>query len=146
MHLRALIGAGLSALIVAFVIAAGRTQGGPVGEWRSYGGDKGYTRYSPLDQINRENVGKLQVVWRRPALDAQFTTGYPDLNPSPYFRPTPIMVDGVLYSPNAIGLIEAFDAANGRTIWVQEPSDKSLQAVAGQSMRGIEMWGGERER
>jgi quinoprotein glucose dehydrogenase len=146
MHLRALIGAGLSALMVAFVIEAGRTQNGPAGEWRSYGGDKGFTRYSPLDQINRENVGKLQIVWRRPALDAQFTTGYPDLNASPYFRPTPIMVDGVLYSPNAVGLIEAFEAGTGRTVWVQEPSDKTLQAVAGQSMRGIEMWGGERER
>jgi len=84
-------------------------------------------------------------VWRRPAIDAQFSSGYPDLNPSPYFRATPIMVDGVLYAPNAVGLIEAFEPASGKTIWVQEPAEKSLRAVAGQSMRGVDYWSGGRE-
>ena len=30
-------------------------QGARNGEWRTYGGDEGSTRYSPLDQINRDN-------------------------------------------------------------------------------------------
>ena len=34
------------------------------GEWTTWGGDAGFTRYSPLDQINKDNVGKLEVVWR----------------------------------------------------------------------------------
>ena len=34
------------------------------GEWRTYGGDLGSTRYAPLDQINAENFSKLQVAWR----------------------------------------------------------------------------------
>ena len=34
------------------------------GEWRSYGGDLGHTRYSPLDQINAANFNKLEVAWR----------------------------------------------------------------------------------
>ena len=38
-------------------------------EWRYFGGDKAFTRYSPLDQINRDNVKTLQVVWRRAAVD-----------------------------------------------------------------------------
>src|SRR5215813_11847845 len=38
-------------------------QGTKNGEWRSYGGEAGSTRYSPLDQINRDNVKNLQVAW-----------------------------------------------------------------------------------
>ena len=34
------------------------------GEWRSYGGDVGNTRYSPLKQIDASNFNKLQVAWR----------------------------------------------------------------------------------
>ena len=34
------------------------------GEWRTYGGDLGSTRYSPLDQINAGNFNKLEVAWR----------------------------------------------------------------------------------
>ena len=33
-------------------------------EWRYYGGDAGSTKYSPLDQINKDNVKGLQIVWR----------------------------------------------------------------------------------
>jgi quinoprotein glucose dehydrogenase len=146
MHVRRLIGAGVSAILVAFGTLAVNTQNKALGEWRSFGGDKGYTRYSLLDQINKDNVAKLQVVWRRPALDAQFTSGYPDLSPSPYFRSTPIMVDGVLFAPNAVGLIEAFDGGSGKTVWVQEPAEKSLQAVAGQSMRGVDYWASGRDQ
>ena len=58
MHVRRLIGAGFSAILVAFGTLAVGTQGKPVGEWRYFGGDKGHTRYSPLDQINRDNVGE----------------------------------------------------------------------------------------
>src|SRR5690242_12923683 len=90
-------------------------------EWRTYGGDKAFTRYSPLDQINRDNVKNLQVVWRRSAVDKQLADKFPDLSPSNYFRGTPIMINGILYAPNGVGLIEAFDATNGQTKWVQQP-------------------------
>ena len=145
MHIRRTIGAGMFVSLVVFATGTVGTQRQPHGEWRYYGGDKGYTRYSPVDQINKDNVARLQVVWRRPALDGQFAQGFPDLSPSPYLRSTPIMVDGVLYAPNAVGLIEAFDAGSGKTLWVQEPTEKTLQAVAGQSTRGVDYWekGGE---
>ena len=38
----------------------------PVGEWRAYGADKAGTKYSPLDEINREPIGNLRIAWRRP--------------------------------------------------------------------------------
>lgn len=36
----------------------------PAGEWHTWGGDHGFTRYTALDQINADNVKQLQVVWR----------------------------------------------------------------------------------
>src|SRR5690348_2051811 len=61
------------------------------GEWRTYGGDLGNTRYSPLDQINASNFDKLQIAWR-------FNTA--SLGPTPEFNleATPLMANGVLYS------------------------------------------------
>ena len=39
--------------------------GGAVkGEWPTYGGDLGNTRYSPLDQINASNFNNLEIAWR----------------------------------------------------------------------------------
>ena len=132
---RARLCAGSAAVVVVLVL----THGGAADvEWRSYGGDKAATRYSPLSQINRDNVTKLQIAWRRTALDAQFTTAFPDLNPTAYLRSTPIIVDNVLYAPNAVGLIEAFNPGTGKTVWVQEPFERGLQGVAGQNTRGVE--------
>jgi quinoprotein glucose dehydrogenase len=126
--------------LVAVGALAVHTQVKPAGEWRYYGGDKGYTRYAALDQINRDNVGRLKIVWRRPAVDPELTRVFPDLTPSPYLRSTPVIMDGMLYAPNAVGLIEAFDAGTGKTLWVQEPVERGLQGVAGQSMRGLDSW------
>jgi glucose dehydrogenase len=108
--------------------------------WSTYGGDKGFTRYSPLDQINRDNVKGLQFIWRRPAVDPLLTERFPDVTAPDYFRGTPIMVDGVLYAPDGIGLVEAFDAATGRTKWVQQPVEPTLREAAGQSTRGVAYW------
>jgi quinoprotein glucose dehydrogenase len=108
--------------------------------WPHYGGDRTFTRYSPLDQINRNNVGRLRIAWRRPGIDPRLTETFPDLSPSPYFRSTPIMIDGVLYGPDAVGLAEGFDGASGKTIWVQEAIERGLQGVAGQSTRGMDFW------
>jgi quinoprotein glucose dehydrogenase len=62
----------------------------------------------------------------------------PALTFSANFRATPLMVDGVLYSPNAVGLVEAFHPATGKTIWVQEPFDP--KELPGESTRGVAYW------
>ena len=85
-------------LLVLFVAALvwpypgdGQSAAPPAGEWRSYGNNEGSTRYSPLDQINRDNVKNLQVAWTwkfdnfgTPAETVTTET-------------TPLMVNGVLY-------------------------------------------------
>ena len=80
------------------------------------------------------------MVWGRAAVDPQITDKFPDLSPSNYFRGTPIMIDGVLYAPDGVGLVEAFDAATGKTKWVQQPVEPTLKEAAGQSTRGVAYW------
>ena len=77
------------------------------GEWRSYGADRANTKYTPLAQIDRDNVSRLRVLWRRPGVDPKLTETFPDLNPSGDFRSTPLMLGGVLYTSNSVGLVEA---------------------------------------
>ena len=88
-------------------------------EWRYYGGNKGFTRYSALDQINRDNVKNLRIAWRRPAVNDKMIAAFPDTRPNAYLRATPIMIDGVLYTQDAHGLVIALDGETGRTIWEQ---------------------------
>jgi quinoprotein glucose dehydrogenase len=104
------------------------------------GGSKRLDRYSPLDQINRSTVAGLKVVWERPSVDASITSKYPDISPSPYLYGTPLVVDDMLYAPNAIGLVEAFEAQTGRTRWVQQPAGESLAEVAGSGVRTVAWW------
>jgi glucose dehydrogenase len=55
---------GLSAAFAVWAFPGMAQQGAKSGEWRSYAGDVGRsTRYSPLDQINGDNVKDLQVAW-----------------------------------------------------------------------------------
>ena len=112
----------------------------PASEWRYFGGDEAFTRYSPLDRIDPGNVGDLEVVWRRPGVDPAVPEAFPDLRVNAYLRSTPVMIDGVLYAPNALGLLEAFDPATGETVWRQAPFAATLQEVAGRSTRGVAYW------
>ena len=110
-------------------------------EWQYYGGNLAFNRYAPLDQIDRTNVADIEVVWRRPGVDPSYLEAFPDLNPSAYLRATPVLVDGVLYAPNSFGLVEAFDPGTGRTLWVQEPFEPTIEEVRGRSNRGVQLWG-----
>jgi quinoprotein glucose dehydrogenase len=129
---------------VVFLVAVG---GGEVSsqqptgdDWAYFGGDKAFTRYAPLDQITRDNVGDLQILWRRPAVDSGLMASFPNLTVSGNLRSTPILIDGVLYAPNGVGLVEAFDPATGETLWVQEPFAPTMQEASGRSSRGIDYW------
>jgi glucose dehydrogenase len=87
----------LAVLSVAVAtMAAVASQAPPPSEWRYFGGNKSFTRYSPIAQINRDNVGNLRIAWRRPAVNAQLVAAFPDTRPNAYLRATPIMIDGVL--------------------------------------------------
>ena len=61
------------------------------GEWRTWGGDLGATRYAPLDQIDASNFNKLQIAWR---FKTENLGKRADFN----LQTTPLMVNGVLYA------------------------------------------------
>jgi quinoprotein glucose dehydrogenase len=111
------------------------------GEWRTYGGDLGNTRYSPLDQINRDNFGELEVAWR-------FKTDNLGARPEFNFQSTPLMVKGRLYTTaGSRRAVVALDAATGEMLWMhsQHEGERGEKAPRQLSGRGLAYWsdGGE---
>ena len=70
---------GVAVLTAVMTPALGAQRGTNDGQWTVHGGDKGFTRYAPLDQINEENVNTLRIAWRRPAVDASLHARWPEL-------------------------------------------------------------------
>lgn len=117
--------------------AAGFAQKGAVnGEWRVYGGDAAATRYSPLDQINRETVKNLQVAW------TWKFDNYGTLQQTTTTETTPLMVDGVLYfTAGPRRTVVAADAATGETLWVWRPDEGERYDKAPRKVhRGVAYW------
>lgn len=109
-------------------------------EWPVYGGDPGATRYAPIDDINRENVGTLQVAWTwKPAERA-----LPEFGTQPgTFQNTPLMIDDVLYLSTPYNRVVALDARTGRELWRYDPEPfKDGQPPNGTGFvhRGVAAW------
>ena len=88
------------AVVLLSPVAALAQYGATDGEWRSYGGDLGSTKYSPLDQIDAANFSRLRLAWRWESADASL-----DLEALRQqlprvrirmFQATPLMAGGVL--------------------------------------------------
>jgi len=138
------VGSALTVVVVGaalyFGVASNAAERARESEWTHFGGSKKFDRYSPLAQIDKSNVSKLKIVWERAAIDSSLTSEFPDLVASPRLRGTPIMVNGVLYVSNGVGLVEAFDPATGKTLWIQSLVERTMKEAAGQSVRGVEYW------
>jgi len=107
-------------------------------EWPAYGNDPGGMRYSPLAQINRENVGKLKVAWI-------FHTG--DISDGRHgrkrsgFESTPILVDGTLYFTTPFNRVIALDPETGKQRWAYDPKiDLDGDYGDGLVNRGVATW------
>ena len=136
---RKLVLCALSSLLLALTsttaIVFGQT-GTKSGEWRTYGGDLGSTRYVPHDQINAANFSKLQVAWR-------FKTDVFGIRPDFNLQTTPLMINGVLYATvghrrDAV----AIDAATGELLWMYRIDEGKRAAAAPRllSGRGVAYW------
>jgi quinoprotein glucose dehydrogenase len=109
-------------------------------DWPSVGNDPGGTRFSPLDQINRDNVGRLQVAWR-------YRTG--DAGNGTTIECTPLVMDGVMYVTTVRTKVVALDAATGKELWSHDPyaDGKPRQRASGGVNRGVAFWrGGDAKR
>jgi quinoprotein glucose dehydrogenase len=124
----------LGALLVAVSVSA--QSGARNGEWRTYGGDLGNTRYAPLDQINRDNFSQLEVAWR-------FKTDNLGARPEYNFQSTPLMVNGRLFSTaGSRRAVVALDAGTGELLWVHSENEGARGEAAPRQLsgRGLAYW------
>ena len=103
------------------------------GDWLTWRRTLDGWGYSPLDQIDRRNVGELRMVWSR-ALTAGNQQG------------TPLVYDGVMYMPNPRDVIQALDAVTGDLLWeYRRPRPDDLEEYVAASLseanRNIAIYG-----
>ncbi len=108
----------------------------PSTQWPTVGNDRGNMRYSPLTQINRDNVQRLEVAWT-------YSAGELENNRPKHIECTPIVVDGVLYLTTAYLKVVALDAATGEELWRFDPMPTKPPGVplaSGGVNRGCAYW------
>ncbi|PWU00508.1 MAG: hypothetical protein C5B51_25055 [Terriglobia bacterium] len=105
-------------------------------DWPVYGHDAAGQRYSPLNQINTGNVGKLKLAWQY-GIDP----GKIDLNPGTRAltatEAVPIMAGGVLFTPTLHHTIVALEPETGKEVWKYELGS------AAAPLRGVTYWQGD---
>jgi quinoprotein glucose dehydrogenase len=123
-------------LLTALPPAAFAQQGAHNGEWPTYGGDLGHTRYAPLEQIDASNFNRLEIAWR-------FKTDSLGPNREFNFQSTPLMVDGVVYSTAGTRrAVVALDAGTGELLWIHRLDEGERGQVAPRQLsgRGLAYW------
>jgi len=131
----------VSSFLIVFVLGAASARlaaqaGAAGGEWRTYGGDLGNTRYAPLNQIDKDNFGKLQVAWR-------FKTEALGPRPEYNYESTPLVINGILYcTAGSRRAVVALDAATGELIWMHSEREgkRGDSAPRKLSGRGLSYW------
>jgi quinoprotein glucose dehydrogenase len=111
-------------------------KGAPDGEWPTYGGDLGHTRYSALGQISAENFSDLEVAWR-------FKTDNFGPNPEYRFQSTPLMVNGTIYTTaGSRRAVVALDAITGEILWQysMREGERGANSPRQLSGRGLSFW------
>lgn len=128
--MRVACGLGLAAILASAATAGVAAKVAvPDGDWRAINRDLASTRYSPLNQINRDNVAQLKVAWTYPMKG--------------YNTAVPIAVGGILYFP-ASNRIVAVDAETGKEVWVHTIERAAgPQRGPGLSIRGVSYWPGD---
>ena len=104
------------------------------GNWMAAGRDYWEQRFSPLDQINTENVDQLGLMWSA------------DLDTSRGQEATPVIVDGALYITTAWSMVKAFDAKTGSLLWEYDPQvdrARGVDACCDVVNRGVAVWEGK---
>lgn len=103
------------------------------GQWLAVGRNYLEQRYSPLTQINTDNVSRLRLAW------------YYDLDTNRGQEASPIVVDGVLYVTSAWSKLFAFDAKSGKLLWMYDPRVPGQTGIKGCCdvvNRGVAAWKG----
>ena len=105
-------------------------------EWTTYGSDLASTRYSALDQIDKENFGKLQVAWR-------LNTNNLGPTSDRLYSSTPLMVNGVLYTTaGSARSVVALNPGTGQMLWMYQLDEGQRGQFAPRkgAGRGVSYW------
>ncbi len=142
----------LALLAVAVLLwpSAARAQYGATdGEWPTYAGDLGGTKYSALDQIDASNFSDLAIAWRWESADGALDLDalrerHPEIGLR-NFKTTPLMVGGVVYVSTPLALSAALDAGTGEVLWVYDPqaylaAPYPHASVLSYNTRGLAYW------
>src|SRR5688500_5046918 len=125
----------LMAIFAASSLMVSGQNGIKNGEWPHWGADLGNTKYSALDQINRDTVKNLRVAWRWKA---------DNFGPRPQnnLEATPLMIGGVLFTTAGTRpSVAAIDGATGETLWTYRYDEGARGDMAPRSVsRGVEYW------
>src|SRR3954452_21987876 len=106
---------GLIRLLCLFLLAGrAEAQALRAADWPGVGNDPGCMRYSPLDEIDRENVSRLRPAWT-------YHTGELEGRAGKTIECTPIVVDGLMYVTTGYLRVVALDAATGAELWRFDP-------------------------
>ncbi|MFV0277227.1 MAG: PQQ-dependent dehydrogenase, methanol/ethanol family [Parahaliea sp.] len=97
--------------------SAGGKLAAPNVEWREHGLTAAEQRYSPLRDINTDNVSGLGLDW------------YFDYPTHRGMEATPLVVDGVIYSTASWSMVFAHDARTGKLLWFYDPQVSPSWAV-----------------
>ncbi len=100
--------------------------------WAAYGRTFSETHYSPLAEINRETVPRLNLAW---TLDLDVTNNLS----------TPLAVDGVIYVASGYSFVHAVDAKTGKLLWRYDPEVAKVAGAklrTGWGIRGLSFWKG----
>ena len=101
------------------------------GDWMSYRRTYDVTGFSPLDQIDRDNVSDLRLVWSFSMRD------------NSRWVPTPIVANGLMYVSEGSGRVTAFDVLTGDVAWAYTrsyPEDIEKSQALGRH-RGVSVLG-----
>jgi quinoprotein glucose dehydrogenase len=154
--LKATSGIGRALLSLPFLLLFPALLGGQ-NDWPAYGHDPGGARYSPLTQINRDNVGTLKRVWTYDATQqgsvtqvergraGSFADRSEDEDGVRARRPrrsqmTPLVIGNVMYLTTPFNRAVALDPETGKEIWGFD-----IRGLGTPAMRGLAYWPGDKQ-
>ena len=123
-----------SSLLPAQATVNQQTIANPQSEWLSYGRDYQEQRFSPLTEINRDNIDELDLAW-----SFKFSTARG-------MEATPLVHNGVIYISTGWSHVHALDARTGEQLWhydAKVPKSHLAKTCCGPVNRGVALWQGD---